>query len=72
MSILALKSERKAITVLAKTLRYFSKTMLLSMSAIDEQDAKQAENLIRGIIESNGYETLERNGQTIIKKTTKI
>lgn len=72
MSILAIKSERKAIAVLAKTLRYFDKTMLLNMSAIDEQDAKQAENLIKGIIETNGYETLERNGQTIIKKTTKI
>jgi len=41
------------------------------MSAIDEQDAKQAENLIRGIIETNGYQRLERNGQTMIKKTTK-
>ena len=71
MSILAIKSERKAIAVLAKTLRYFGKTMLLSMSAIDEQDAKQAENLIRGIIETNGYKALEKNGQTIIKKTTK-
>jgi len=71
MSILAEKSERKAIAVLANTLRFFDKTMLLSMSATDAQDARTAENLIKAIIESNGYDTRLRNGKTTIRKITK-
>lgn len=71
MSILADKSERKAIAVLANTLRYFDKTTLLNMSATDANDARAAENLVKGIIEANGYETRLRNGKNIIRKTTK-
>lgn len=71
MSILADRSERKAVAVLANTLRYFDQTTLLNMSATDAHDSRTAENLIKGIIEANGYETRLCNGKNIIRKTTK-
>jgi hypothetical protein len=55
MSILNRKTERAAIVVMAGSLKYFEKLNQFLMSAQDAADARQAENLIRAIIETNGY-----------------
>ncbi|WP_431199572.1 hypothetical protein ACQ86K_00855 [Mucilaginibacter sp. P19] len=69
MSILANKTERKALRILGKTLKFFDQTALLNMSAVDAEEARQAENLIKGIIESNGFTARTRNGNYILFKT---
>lgn len=72
MSILANKTERKAITELAKCLKYFDNLSPLQMTAADAFEARQAERLIRGIIESNGYRIQYRgNRERIYKDKTK-
>ena len=56
MSNLAQQTERKAIKILANTLKEFDKLSSLNMTNTDAIDSRSAENLIRGIIETNGYE----------------
>ncbi|MEZ2334710.1 hypothetical protein AB6735_03710 [Mucilaginibacter sp. RCC_168] len=69
MSHLANKTERRAIKVLANTLRFFDDTDLLFVSVEDAFKAKQAENILRSIIESNGYKARYQKGKgTIIFK----
>jgi len=51
MSRLADTTERKALRVLLRTLPFFGQLETLRMSAQDAFDARQAENLLRGIIE---------------------
>lgn len=68
MSILAHKTERKALRILGKTLKFFDQTALLNMSATDAEEARQAENRIKGIIESNGFVARNRNGNYILFK----
>lgn len=55
MSNLANKTERKVLKVLAKTLRFFDDTENLDMTAEDAFQAREAENIIKGIIERNGF-----------------
>jgi len=55
MSNLARKTERKALKVLANTLRFFEGTAELDMTAPDAFKAREAENIIRGIIETGGF-----------------
>ena len=63
MSILSNKTERKAIKILANTLRFFSNTDLLFVSNEDALKAKEAENILRGIIENNGYKATYTKGK---------
>lgn len=55
MSNLADKTEKKAIQVLANTLRHFDNLHNLEMTRSDDWDSCEAQNLIYGIIQSNGY-----------------
>jgi len=72
MSILAQRTEKKALKVLANTLRFFEHTDLLFINATDAFKAKEAEDTIRGIIESNGYHSVYKKGKgTRILKNTK-
>ena len=63
MSNLAKKTERKALKVLANTLRFFEGTAELDMTAPDAFKARAAENIIRGIIEAGGYNARYEKGK---------
>lgn len=63
MSQLASKTERKAIKVLANTLRFFQNTDLLFVSASDAFAIRHAEYMLRAVIESNGYKTRYQKGK---------
>ncbi|NOW95999.1 hypothetical protein [Mucilaginibacter sp. SG564] len=63
MSRLTSKTERKAIKVLANTLRFFDDTNLLFVSAEDAQKAREAENILRSIIQNNGYSARYQKGK---------
>ena len=62
MSKLADKTDRKALASLAKTLRFFDDTADLNMTAIDAFKSREAENIIRSIIENNGYSARYEKG----------
>lgn len=69
MSNLANQTETKAIKAMANALKEFDKLTGLNMTHIDAESSKRAENTIRGIIESNGYEVIYKPGKgTRIKK----
>lgn len=55
MSILSPHTERKAVLEIAKALRHFSRFDFLLLRAEDEQRLREAENLLKGIVENNGY-----------------
>ena len=55
MSNLATKTEKKALVVLAKAVLLFEQLHALNMTAYDAFDARKAENILRSIIEDNGY-----------------
>lgn len=63
MSILANDTEKKGLKVLANTLRFFENTNLLFMSAEDAAKAREAENILRGIIENNGFSASYKKGK---------
>jgi hypothetical protein len=63
MSNLANKTERKALKVLANTLRFFEGTDNLDMTATDAFQAREAENIIKGIIENNGFSANYEKGK---------
>lgn len=63
MSILSQKTEKKAIKVIANTLRFFDQTDLLFISAEDVLKAREAENILRGIVESNHYKAVYQKGK---------
>lgn len=63
MSILAQQTERKAIKVIANTLRFFDQTDLLFISAEDAHKAKEAENILRSIVERNHYKAIYQKGK---------
>jgi len=65
MSILSNKTEKKAIKVLANALHFFSKTDLLFISNEDAVKTREAENILRGIIENNGYKATYAKGRGI-------
>ena len=57
------KTERKALLLLACTLRYFDRLHGLKMTTMDDFDACGARNLIRCIIESSGYKAITQDGK---------
>jgi len=63
MSNLASKTERKAIKVIANTLRFFQDTNLLFVSAEDAFAIRHAEIMLRAVIESNGYKDYYKKGK---------
>jgi type IV secretory pathway VirB4 component len=63
MSNLANKTERKALQLLANTLRFFEETANLKMTANDAFQAREAENMIKGIIENNGFSANYEKGK---------
>ncbi len=63
MSIISNRTERKALKVLANTLRFFDNTDLLFVSNNDAFKAREAENILRGIIENNGYKASYTKGK---------
>ncbi|MDN3588225.1 hypothetical protein QWY86_16190 [Pedobacter aquatilis] len=69
MSILSEISERKAVLETAKILRHFERFDLLLLSAPDAQDLRRAENLLKGIIQNNGYAIRysKKRGTAILK-----
>jgi hypothetical protein len=69
MSILSETTEKKAVLEIAKTLRHFSRFDLLMLSATDAEDLRKAENMLKTIIESNGFmpRFSKRRGTTILK-----
>ncbi|MDP9047203.1 MAG: hypothetical protein M3N14_03645 [Bacteroidota bacterium] len=63
MSNLANKTELKALKVLANTLRFFQETANLNMTATDAFQVREAENLIKGIIENNDFSANYKKGK---------
>ena len=63
MSNLSNKTEKKALKVLSKTLRFFDELRDLDVTAYDDYDATSAENLIRGILQTNGYQAVYEPGK---------
>lgn len=69
MSILAAKTERKALKSIAKTLRFFEELTLCQMTAADDADVSLAKRLLAGVIENCGYRSVyqRRKGTKLIK-----
>ena len=63
MSNLSAHTEEKAIAVLAACVLLFEKLCYMDMTAQDASDARKAENLLKGIIESNGFKVAYRPGR---------
>lgn len=55
MSILSETTERRALYELAKALRFFENLDFLMVSNEDAFRIKEAENLLRGVVETNGF-----------------
>jgi hypothetical protein len=63
MSVLTEKTDKQAIKELAKCLIHFERLYPFNMSAQDAAEARQAQNLIRAIIETNGYRVIHKSGK---------
>jgi len=63
MSNLAEKTERKALVVLAKAVLLFEELRNVDMTAADAFDVRQAENLLRVVIENNGCRVVCHQGK---------
>jgi hypothetical protein len=61
MSNLADKTEEKAIALCAKCVVSFEQLHCLNMTSEDAFAAREAENLLRSIIETNGYQIVYRS-----------
>jgi len=69
MSILANTTEKDALKILARTLKYFDNLSCLAMTSEDAFAAREAERQIQSIIETNGYYVKHQPGRgTIIRK----
>lgn len=55
MSNLSNKTEYKVLTLIAQMVKDFEKLHYLEMTKEDDLDATQARNLLKCIVESNGY-----------------
>ncbi|EHQ24273.1 hypothetical protein [Mucilaginibacter paludis] len=71
MSILANKTEKAAVKTIARCLKYLDGLSDLEMTAEDAFAAREAERLIKGIMETNGYTTVRIPGRGIIIKKVK-
>lgn len=69
MSILADKTERNALKIVAKTLRFFDELNFCQMTAEDDADTTNAKRLLLGVIERGGYLATyqRRKGTKLIK-----
>ena len=69
MSILADKTERNALKIVAKTLRFFDELAFCQMTAQDDGDVTIAKRLLSGVIENGGYRSVyeRRKGTKLIK-----
>jgi len=69
MSLLAEKTEKTAIYELAKALRFFENLNTLWVSAEDAYMARNAENILKAVIERNGYTATycKRKGTRLVK-----
>jgi len=56
MSVLSDVTEKKALKIITKMVIDFEELNNLNMTKIDAFEATQAKNLLRGIVESAGYE----------------
>lgn len=65
MSKLSATTQRKAIVLLARCLPNLEALEELNMSAADAFSARRAENLIKSIIETNGFETGSKKGKGV-------
>ncbi len=66
MSILADKTEKAALLVLTRCLKYFDQLEKLEMTAYDAFAARNAEATIKGIIGRNGYTPKELQREVAI------
>ena len=55
MSNLADNTEYKALSIIANMVKEFERLHCLDMTKNDDWDATQAKNLLKGIIQANGY-----------------
>lgn len=55
MSSLSNKTEYKALTLIAQMVKDFEKLHNLEMTKEDDSDVTQARNLLKCVVESNGY-----------------
>lgn len=63
MSMLADKTERKALMLCARAIRVLDKERYLDMTKTDDWQFMEAKNNLQGIIQSNGYEIIYPNYQ---------
>ncbi|XHR94266.1 hypothetical protein ACFJIV_28930 [Mucilaginibacter sp. UC70_90] len=71
MSKLSDQTCKKAIIALASCLQHFEKLATLEMNIADAIDAKLAENFIRSIIETNGYQVIAGKQGTRLQKQSR-
>lgn len=55
MSNISDKTEYRALSVIAQMVKDFEKLHYLDMTKNDDRDVCRAQNLLEGIIQSNGY-----------------
>lgn len=69
MSILANRTEYRALLIIAQMVREFERLDKLEMTKLDDFDAKLAYGLLSRIVESNGYKVnFNRKSEEIITK----
>lgn len=71
MSLLSEKTEKAALNLLVKSLKQIEGLNSMWVSAEDAFNSRNAENLLRGIIESNGCQTLPAKGNGLRLKLRK-
>lgn len=69
MSVLSDFTDNKALKIIAKMVIDFEELNNLNMTKIDAFEATQAKNLLRGIVESAGYEIDYENKKKSILKS---
>ena len=67
MSNLSDKTEKKALVIISKGIKVFEQLAFLNMTAEDSEAARKAQNLLRSIVESNGY-NLAHKCKLVIEK----
>jgi hypothetical protein len=70
MSVLADRTERKALKAIAKTLRFFDELVLCRITAQDDEAIVEAKRLLSGVLENGGYRAVyeRRKGTRLIKQ----
>lgn len=68
MSNLSERTEKKALTIIAKSVKAFESLHFMDMTATDDYDVTAARNLLEGVIQSNGYRIAYQSKKAIIKE----